>query len=350
MPPHSYASYLRAEVLEARGEPERASALYRVALEEFGPDPWLQSRLAQALLAAGQSEEARAVIDEGLARGPYWALYLQRGRLAEAAGDAEAAIAAYQQAMSQEPGNQAASALANLLRRRKQPERALEVLKTAAKTAPRYGPAAATAALELALAERDPERIERALSTLRGLRVPPRHKLIEVARVELTAGRPVMAARLLDLLPTGPDSAALHVRALLESARWNDAAALLITLEPADLGGPIPTANALLAAGEPAQALALAREALVTTEAEQPTAVAALTRERAWLVVARASLALGQPAKATAALDGLPAGSALAAEGRELRLEALRAAGMPDLAAELRSLPPRERGEAPLGR
>lgn len=326
--PYSYANYVRAEVLAVRGEHAGAIAAYQAALAESDDDTWVQARLALALHASGQREEALELLDEGLSLRPGDAgLWLARGQILLAAGRHDQAIGALERADAFSPRSaDAAIALARALHSQGQPRRAIAVLQRRATDNPAAGLSAARARLELALAQGDADNIEQAVSEL-FQRGPVRtRELQRFARQLEREGRTYLASELMERATLTDETARLKIRLLLQTAAYEQAAVVLAEAPPAWLGGALPAAKAWLAAGEPARALELARTAESTAGGDP---------DAAKLVIGEALLALDDAPAAALVVSQIPSDSPRHDQARVLAARALMLWDMPGLAREV---------------
>lgn len=343
--PHSYASYVRGQVLAARGDHGAAVQAFETAIDDSGPDPWVESQLALSLAELGHHDRALERLDGAIGRtsgatGPYPALLTSRGAVHERRGDRERALQDYSLAARLDRRGDAVAPLARLLERLDQPERAIAVLEQAAAAHPRHGIAAARLRLQLALAGRDSVATHAALASLRALRALSRSEATAIATGALADDRPWLATRVLAQSGLDSSTAPLLVAAQLAAGDLDAARAVLDRVPPEDLGGPLPAARAWLQVGAPERALELADHALAIAGGEAP-----LPRERAQLVRAEALLGLEQPVKALQAAASVGHRSPLAADATRLGRAALSQAGLPATARAWFAPASRPRGE-----
>ncbi|MGD8861567.1 MAG: hypothetical protein PVI30_16275 [Myxococcales bacterium] len=326
--PHSYEWFVRAEVLAARGDDRGAARAYEMALAGAEEDPYVLARLALARERLGDAHGADRAIARALALDARSeAAWLARAEIAERRDATREAMHALERAAAASPlSPEPPRALAALLQRLGRPERAVAVLQRFAARNPEGSDGAMRARLRLAIVRHDAARVAELGRAL--LRSDRRHGALarEAARELLDAGQPALALRLLRTHPQDAAGVRLRLRALLSAARWGEAEALLSVTPPEVLGGPLPTARALLEVGRPRRALSLLREL--------PEAQAAARHERA-LLRGRALLSLGRVAEAARELARVPPGSAHAGEARALLAQALEAGGLAELGREL---------------
>jgi tetratricopeptide (TPR) repeat protein len=323
--PFSYEHYVRAELAIARGDLE--SAAEELTLTRAGPeeDPLVLARLADVLDMLDRHDEADGVLADATERFPdAEAVWLARAHIAARRGHVEDATEAYLHAAEAAPRSSTAPLeLARLLRDRGAEGRADAVLD--AYLARSRGTAGAyRAKMELALARDDVDGAVRAVRALLAVAPARVSEIVAVATTALEAGRPVLAAALLDAVPRGQAPAGLRVQAFLAAGRTEAAEAALVTMRDEDLGGPLVRARFLLEAGRAARALEIAEgQALLAPDPE------------AWLVTGEALLALGRVGEAAAALGRVPKGASGHAEAHRALARALETGGLPGMAAEV---------------
>lgn len=348
--PHSYASYVRGQVLAGRGEHRAAVDAFQAAIDESGSDPWVESQLALSESALGHHDRALLRLDRAIAesarrpQGPDPALLSSRGAIRQRMGQHEAALADYALAARFDRRGEVATPLAALLERTGQPERAVAVLQAAHKQHPRHGIAAARLALRLSLARHDAAATDAALARLSSLRAMGRDERLSLARDALSADRPWLAIRVLQSAPENRETTGLLLAARLATGDADGATSLLELATPADLGGPLPMARAWLQVGAPGRALELAQQVLETGGPSGDGANEALDRDRARTLIAEAQLAMGAPLAALQALAALPAASPLRPAAQALAARALEQLSLPHSARDLLGVGPHSAG------
>ncbi|MDH5493056.1 MAG: hypothetical protein OEY14_13965 [Myxococcales bacterium] len=321
--PEAYEAFVRAELARARHELPLAATLYARARRGSGGDPLVIARLAEVQHARGLEAEADALLAAGLAADPASeALRMAAGRLAEARGELDQAIASFQRAAEAAPRSALGPlALARVLERLGSPGRAEGVLISYLGRIGGRSVEAARARLALATRRGD---LPGTLSAARALLelAPSRAREIRALAAErLEGAEPGIAAALLDSLPERDRDEGLRVQALLLAGQRVEADALLAAGPSERLGGWISHAGLLLEAGNAAGALRLLEEA----SRGAPSRQASMLR-------ARALLRLDRPAEAAESLVRIPQG--IDAEGRALLRHALEARGLGGLGAE----------------
>jgi tetratricopeptide (TPR) repeat protein len=325
--PFSYEWFVRAELLRARGQHAAAVEAYRNALASAEEDPYLIARLAEALDLAGEPAAARDALRRALELDPQSeAAWLATARIARRARDYDAALHAYERAEVAAPAAAtAALELSALLAEIGAGERATAVLE---RLAARHDPGsrvARRARLELARARGDGAALERAAEAMleHGLRDP---ELLRIAAELHQSGQPVLAARVLRVLPPSEIDARLRLQVALALADLAWAQRVLTESSPSTLGGPLAVAAAWLEIGRPAAALD-ALEERERAHDQDPQARALLRAE--------ALVELGRPGEAARELDAIPPASAHYAKARAVLARALEAAGLPELAHQV---------------
>jgi tetratricopeptide (TPR) repeat protein len=325
--PYAYEWFVRAELLRARGQLEPAIDAYRLALSSSDEDPYVLARLATALDAIGARGQADAALADAFTQQPYSEVaWLARAEIAEHRGELSRALEAYERAESAAPSSpRAPLALAALLDRQGQPERARAVLlRYEARVLPVL-PGAGRARLRRALLARDANTaFAEARAQLRTSR-PDVAGVTEAAALQLAQGRCALALELLDATRVDPTGAALRLRALLACAHFTAAEELLRTHDPEWFGGLLEVARAYLALGRADEA----RDLALDHRASHPDDLSAL------LVLAQAQLARGAYAEAAELFSKLPAGARGHAEAQRGLVQALQAQGLRELAARV---------------
>lgn len=327
--PYSYEHFARGELAFARGDYGEAAEHYREALADED-DALVLGRLAEALDGAGDAAGADDTLADGFELDPdSEALWLARGAILERRGEVDAALAAYaraQDAASDSPTG--TLALARLLAARGANERAAAVLARIE----RSGAGGARVAVERALAAGNGDALADAV--VQWLRVGPvdAATLQRCARTLLDAARPALAWRLLEGVPEESRDAALVLRALLATARFEEAAALLARERPDAFGGALVVAEAYLRAGQPAAALDVLDTFDVAATEDTPNAR---------VLRGEANLALGRWLDAARLFASVPPASLYHARARAGLAHALRAQGLDGMAAEVAATTPR---------
>lgn len=324
--PFAYEHYVRAELAIAHGD--LGAAIEELRMARLGPedDAYVIARLAETLETAGRGEDADRVLEEGFELdADSEALWLARGRIANARGQTEAAIAAFARASELAPGSpHGPLALARTLEGGGASERARQVLVEFVGRARRGSAEALRARLSLAVARGDGGEAAEAVRALLAVAPARENEVRAAATTAMEGGRPLLAARLLDHLPRRPEDEALRVRALLAAGRAAEAEGVLTTAPPERFGGALEQASLFLEAGRPERAEELA-DAAVTAE---PTPRGRLLRGQARLV-------LGRYDEAALDLSAVPAGTSSFVPARLALARALVAQGLVGLAAEM---------------
>lgn len=321
--PYAYEWFMRAEILRARQQLGPALDAYRSALSSSDEDPHVLARYATALDQAGQTDRAREVVARAFEQDPYSeSAWLARAEIAERHGALGEALEAYERAESVAPASpRPPLALAALLDRQRDPERARAVLaRYEARVLP--GSAGAQRArLRAAVLDANPESAYAEARALGAVRAEDLALIGQAAALMLDRGRCGLALDLLERFAERPLEAPLRLRALLACGRFGAAEALLRQTDPELLGGLTAVARAYLTIGRASEALELA-QAHHTVHPEDAQGL---------LLLADAQLATGALADAAESYSRLIRGSnsGLARDGLA---RTLTAAGMPELA------------------
>jgi tetratricopeptide (TPR) repeat protein len=328
--PYSYEWFVRAELLQARGQYGAAVEAYRSALSSADEDPYLLSRLAEALDRAGDADAAQHALSTALELDPRSeAAWLARGRIATRRGAVDQALAAYERAESAAPSApDAPLELAELLRAHGQLERAVAVLERFAARSEQGSLPALRARLELARARGDGAALEDATRVWLERHAGDPQLLRKLAAELLASARPALASRVLAAIPESEQDARLRLQVGLALMQREPLELLLATTPPEALGGPLEVAEAYLRIGDLERALAALDEQAVT---DDDPARRALLRG---LVL----LELGQAARAAQWLASIPRGSAYRARALRGLEQALEAAGLGALGREVGAL------------
>jgi tetratricopeptide (TPR) repeat protein len=323
--PYQYEHYLRGELALASGQPAEAAREFALARTGSADDAWLRARHAQALTDAGEWERAGRVLDDSLLRFPRsLELHLTRARWEEGQGRDEAALAALVQAEAVAPdapeGPLAHAALLSRLGRDGDAEAVLDRFLARNPHGHVYA-----ARLELALRR---SQLDVAVQVVRAWSEhPPRERaaLRRVAALALEQGRPELTLSLL-ATPTGPEERLLSLRAYAQAGRDAEAEAQLTLVPDHEVGGLEQRASLYLEVRRADIALELLGEAMARPEAATPAQA---------LLIGACLLQLGQPAEAAGWFARVPADSTDGNTARAQLVRALRAAGLPALAAEV---------------
>lgn len=323
LPPEAYAHYLRGRTAFFEGDYERAVdelARARVAADD---QIGIAVALAEALDRTGRKDEARAEIDEAVARWPRSPeVWLAAGEIRRGDGALARASQAYRRAIALDPALiDAYLGLAVTETRAQRPDEAERVYQALVAARPDAAEGHFRLA-EIALARDDDRAAEAALRQvleLDGDRVDARRAL---AGVLVRTGRladAIAETRLaFDRSGYDPALATDLVWLLIEAGDRRGAADVLGLYDdgvPAEVQAD--AAGLWLAIGEPERALTTA-------------AAAARRGHDAPLVRARALVVLGDPAAAAAVLAGIERGRPLWAPAQALAADVALAAGKPD--------------------
>lgn len=325
--PHSYENFVLGELARERGAWAEAAQHYELARSGAEDDPLLIARLADVQDRQGDRVAAERTLAEGDRLDPESeAIAMIRGELAERHGESDAAITAYARAAALGEGDDApVLALARVLRERGAAERADAVLEEWLEARP-DGVGAARARLALALAQGDSRTA--GLAALDLARISPAYagEVAETARAVLEGGHPLLAHRILVLLPESAVPPTLRLEVAIAAGALGEAEAILATWAPDEPREIVVAGRAWLALGDADRAAMLAEVALA-----QGAGIDAR------LVLGRARLEQGRIADAVELAAEVPAGSSGWVEAQALIVDALGYAGMPALAAEVRA-------------
>lgn len=328
--PYGYEWFMRAELLDARGERTAAIEAYRMALASGDADPYVLARLARAFDAEGDTDAANRSLRSGAELDPSSeAIWLAQGDIARRHGQWEQALAAYEHAEVAAPSSpQGALSASAVLDEAGADARAIAVLERLAERLPQQAQAALQVRAELALAQADlPALLSSAASLAHERRGAAllRRGAAQLAR----AGRPALAIRLLDSLPPSERDLTDSLPLAL-ALQWDRRAELL--LDGAALSAsqePLDRAAAYLAMHRPARAL---EELARASEARGGDPF------RYALLQADAQLAQDQ-LRSALELARIPPASAQYPAANAALGRALQQAGMPALAREVTSRP-----------
>lgn len=322
--PHSYEHFVRGELARVAGDFELALGHYEMARAGAADDPLLLARIAEVSDSMGDRDRARRALDEGERLDPdAEVIWSTRGAIAERHGELEQAIESYARAAALSEGHEeSVIALSRVLRESGAEARANAVLE-------RYlaehsdGAGAARTLLALALSRSDLRTA--GLAALELVRRSPLHarEVVRVAEELLDAGRPIIAHRLLVMLPEGAVSRSLLLRAAVAAGARSEAEALLLTYTPETVEEIASVAEAWLTLGDPRQAAEIAE-----------LAIARGGGATARVLLARAYLQDRKISEAAALLASIPVGSSAYEEATRLIGQALEESGLPALAAE----------------
>lgn len=325
--PYAYEWFVRAELLRADAKLGPALDAYRQALSSSDEDPHVLARYATALDEAGQTARAEEAVSSAFTQDPYSeSAWLARASIAERHGRLNDALEAYERAETSAPTSpRPPLALAALLDRHGSSERARAVLaRYEARVLPGTS-GAQRSRLRAAVLEANAEAayIEaRAIGVLQVEDVP---LVARAAALVLDRDRCGLALDLLELLGERPD-APLQLRALLACGRFSAAEELLRMTDPELLGGLMAVAQAYLTIGRGSEALELARAFHIVHPDDA----------RGTLLLAEAQLASGALAEAAESFASQVKG-ARTTEARDGLARALAAAGMPEVARDVRA-------------
>jgi tetratricopeptide (TPR) repeat protein len=320
--PPQYEHFVRGELAASSGDWRGAADAYQLARGSGDDDVLLCARLADALDHLGD----RAHADEALARGEALdahaeVIWRARGAIAERHGETDAAITAYGRAHDAEPASEEpVLALARLL----DAERAATLLMDfVAHASPSLG--ATRAALALALARGDVVGLADAASEL--AHTAPAHTgEIELAiRALLARGDVIVAEHLLARLPDEVVDRELAIEVATRAGDRSGAERWLAVPTDERPAALVRDARHWLVLGDAARAEELAQVALTDDTSSS----------EATLVLAHARLIGGDAAGAAALFASIPIGSTAHDEAMRGLAEALAAAGLPALGAEL---------------
>ncbi|WP_236518909.1 tetratricopeptide repeat protein [Sandaracinus amylolyticus] len=325
--PHSYEHFVRGELAREGGDLRAAADHYELARAGAVDDPLVIARLAEVRDQLGEREAAERALDEGERLDPRSeAIFMARGAIAERHGELAEAVDAYARAVDTGEGSEEpVIALSRVLRESGAGERADAVLE-------RYlaehegGVGAARARLSLAMARGDAATA--GLAALELARRSPQHRdeVSRAAEEALGAGHPILAYRLLALMPEGSVPRALRLRVLIAADARSEIEALLASWTPERPEEMLEVARAWLVLGEPENAAELAE-----------TALASGSGADARVVLARARLAQGRLGDAATIAAAVPAGASVYEEARAIVADAITQGGLPALADELRA-------------
>lgn len=324
--PPQYEDFVRGELAAAQGDWASAANDYQLARAGGEDDVFLLARLADARDHLGDRPHAEEALARGESLDPHAEVIWQtRGAIAERHGETDVAIEAYGRAHDAEPSSEEpVLALARVLAASGHADRAANLLAdfvTHAAT-----PLAATrAALALALARDDLAGLADAATAL--ARIAPGHTdEIEAAVRALRArGDAVIAHRLLSRLPEQTVDRELAIDVAIAAGDRDDAERWLAFPQSERAGSLTLDARHWLALGNAARAAELA------TVARSDAAASS----EATLVLAQARLLSGAVAEAAVLFASIPVGSSTHHEAQIGLADALAAAGLPALGAEI---------------
>jgi len=326
--PFTYEWFVRAELLRASGRLEDAIEAYRTALTGADEDAQLSARLGSALAEHGDLAGAQQVLDEALVLDPESeSVWLARAELSELRGDLDSAINALERAERAAPSSaRAPLRLAELLREHGHVERASAVLERfRARSSVAGGADAHRAALEQALERRDADEVFEATLPYR-LGAPPSATLVQrAATLLLERERPVLALRVLELLPPPERDASLELRVLRTVGSLPALESWFVTHEPTRSDERVEAARALLLLGK-------VEDAAIIVDAERLSQPVTPILQ---LLAAQVELARGHYADAAESFARVPSAASVAAEARLGLTQALSALGLGPLGAEV---------------
>lgn len=326
--PHSYANYVRAEVLALRGDWDASIAAFDQALAGAEVDAYLLSRYAFALDRGGHLDEAKQSLDEAVSLAPDdAAVHAELGDFYARHDNTAMALGEYERALSLSPhGLRAALSLAALLEEQGASDRAQATLQRFASRNHDFAVQSARASLALALEQEDGPRANEAIAQLRELSQLSPAEVARAARLWMKQGEPLRAAMLLGPMPPEPSLLPLRLRAYMGAGWMAKARDLLVNWGEEQLGGFPLVTQALLDVGLPERALDSAAAAKVLHRNEPAQA------HMAALLEAQAHLKLNQPNLAMDSLEQISQDDPLAKQAQTLRLAAIAQAGLPALA------------------
>ena len=300
--PHSYANYVRAEVLALRGDWEAAITAFDQALAGAEVDAYLLSRYAYALDRGGHLEEAKQSLDEAVSLAPNdAAVHAELGDFYARHDNAAMALGEYERALSLSPqGLRAALSLAALLEKQGASDRAQATLQRFASRNHDFAVQSARASLALALEQEDGPRANEAIAQLRELSQLSSAEVARVAKLWMKQGEPLRAAMLLGPMPPEPSLLPLQLQAYLGAGWMDKARDLLVNWGEEQLGGFPEVTQAWLDVGVPERALDSAAAAKLLYRNEPTQA------HMAALLEAKAHLNLDQPNLALDSLERIP--------------------------------------------
>jgi tetratricopeptide (TPR) repeat protein len=325
--PYAYEWFMRAELYRAESKLAPALDAYRQALSSSEEDPHVLARYATALDEAGQTERAHEALTSAFAQDPYSeSAWLARAAIAEHHRQLSDALEAYERAETSAPASpRPPLALAALLEQHGNAERARAVL---ARYESRVLPGTSSAQrsrLRSAVLRGDAEAAyveARAIGVLQVEDVP---LVVRAAGLLLDSDHCGLALDVLELLGERTN-APVQLRALIACGRFGAAEQLLRTTDPELLGGLLAASKAYLTIGRTADAEELAK-AFLTIHPNDPPAM---------LLLGHAQLASGALAQAAETFASQVKG-ARSTEARDGLAKTLSAAGMPELAREVRA-------------
>ena len=230
IPPESYEAFVRAELAFEAGDWQGAAAGYREALEGSPDEPLAAARLAESLEGLGEPEEADETIDDALRAHPEAeALWMARGRIADARDEPALARGAFERAMRAAPRSEEPPlALVRLLLGSGGPEEVESHLENIASQSGSSPDSLLRARLLLALRFEDAEGAASVILAMTRRGQPRRDEIAAAAELALRSEKSALAAELIDLAPSDEEHAALRVRIYRAVGRDREAAALLM--------------------------------------------------------------------------------------------------------------------------
>lgn len=296
VPPYAYEWFIRGELSAGRGWHEEAAMAFENAEAASNGDALLMARLAEELEASGASRRADRTLAVARRSHPESArVALAEGRILHRRGDEAGAISALVQARRLAPTwDEPVTSLARVLHESGHRRRANAVLLEHIETLPEDRAVTARRFLiDSARHAGDAETLSNAL----GLdpKITSEERARAAGRLALDAGRPSLAARILDDASSSRQNAQLRITALVESGARTKAAAFLTSKDGAHLGTDLQRARLLVEIGQ-------AERALSMLEASEPSPAVRYERGHAlW--------AQGRYLRATAWLADVPFGA-----------------------------------------
>ncbi len=330
--PYAYEWFVRAEIWRAKNELGRALEAYQLALASSDEDPHVLARYATALDQSGDSARAESALRDAFAQDPSSeSAWLARAEIAERHTQLAAAIEAYERAETAAPSSpRAPLALAALLQKQHAPERARAVLARYEARVLSGASGAQRARLRTAVLRGDARAAYVEARAMRSTQPADVDVLATAAELLLDRGHCALALEVLEVLGKRPAQTKLRLRALLACAEFGGAELVLRETDPELLGGVLEVARAYLQIGRPHDARELALGFLTA----QPNDL------QATLVLGEALLATGAFAEAAERFARIPLDARSGPDARRGLARALEAAGLTEVAAEVRATVP----------
>jgi thioredoxin-like negative regulator of GroEL len=298
VPPYAYRWFIEGEVAAAKGQHDEAAVAFEAATTGSADDVVLMTRLAEEYGRSGASRRADRTLALARRRYPGAArIDLAEGRIHQARNQAGQALCSFAHASRLAPTwHEPVIAMAEALRAQGHRERANALLLEYGENAPEGGAAAARRALiEAARHDVDTQALERGLDLEPGS--SPAARAWAAGQLLLDAGRPALAARILEDALITPENIALWLRALVESGDRSKASGFLASGSGERFGTLEERADLLLELGDADRAMKL----LDAADGTSP---------RVEYLKGRALLARGSCAEAAMLLASIPLGAA----------------------------------------